>query len=92
MSSWLDMHEIIDLPRITDDDIVPDSVPHIVYVNNPNPDSAMLAPYVPIVLTGSQWDLLWWIYRLSEESSQKPYDMFAFEYIEKVYENYLKNK
>ena len=90
MSSWLDMHEIIDLPRIPADDIVPDNSTHLIYVNNPLENSSV--PYVPIIIAGHQWDFLWWIYRLSEDSDMISFDMFALEYIERVYENYVRKK
>lgn len=90
MSSWQDMHEIIDLPRIPADDVIPDNSTHLIYVSNPlSPTST---PYIPIILTGYQWDILWWIYRLSEDSEMISFDMFALEYIESIYENYIRRK
>jgi hypothetical protein len=87
------MHEIIDLPRIPEDDSMPDGATHLIYVKNPLSDTI---PYVPIVISGYQWDMLWWIYRLWNSNGSNidfiTFDMFALEYIEKVYENYLKRK
>lgn len=92
MNSWQDMHEIIDLPRVSEDDIIPDNETHLIFVHNPiNPHDV---PYVPIVIAGYQWDFLWWIYRLWSSIDGKSlmisFDMFTLNYIEKIYEDYIK--
>ena len=53
MNSWNDielLHSIIDLPRIAEDDLIPDSASHIIPVVNTDPKVNI--DYMPVMVTG----------------------------------------
>ena len=81
------MFDLIGLERIPQDDIIPDGKNHLLYIIDPEAPKPMVA----VNLSGSQWDLLWWIYRLN---GQVPYsfDMFVIEFLTKLYERTFKDK
>ena len=64
-SKYLKYHKLIGLARIPSDDLVPDGLPHMVYIGD-NYNNR----FIPIFLTGSNWDFLWWIYRISMNNKE----------------------
>jgi hypothetical protein len=73
------LYEIVELVHLPQDDVIPDSETHMTYVNV---DSGIL----PIICTGAQWDLLYWIYRLSDAAGS--FEEFMNEFLTEVYESY----
>jgi hypothetical protein len=91
-SSVEHLFAIIDLDLIPEDNYVPDSNQHIVHiVNHQRPTNI---PVVPILCTGAQWDMLWWIYRLKYENLTQylSFDEFLAEFLANVYSNYHKDQ
>lgn len=93
MSSYEDMnnlYSIVGIKRLPEDDIVPDSVPHLVYLKKEidKDHNANGTVIIPVFCTGSQWDLMWWIYRLREPDTT--FDVFLADFLGEIYESYYK--
>lgn len=54
---------LIGMKRIALDDIIPDGLSHMIYIPNPLDDELK---FVAVSVTGTQWDFLWWMYRLQD--------------------------
>lgn len=58
---YLELYEIIGLEICEEDELIPNSKPHVYYWKDP-----VSLRRLPMLFMGSSWDLLWWIYRLNE--------------------------
>lgn len=95
MNSWNDielLHSIIDLPRVPEDDLIPDSNTHVIPVLDTDPKTGR--DYMPVLVTGTQWDLLWWIYRLEYEEIMHlmSFAEFISGFMGEKYNDYIKKK
>jgi hypothetical protein len=82
------LYKIVGMRRMPEDDIVPDSVAHLVYLrkNTDAEESPESPALVPIFCSGSQWDLMWWIYRLQD--CDTTFDDFLASFLGEIYETY----
>lgn len=85
MSSWLDMYELIGVPKIPEDEVIPDGQVHVVYIEDVENQK-----YVPLWIQGYQWDIIWWIWRLSDD--ELPFDMYMYNMLVEIYEAYMRKK
>lgn len=93
MSSYKDiekLYKIVGIRRLPEDDIVPDSTSHLVYLKKNKSDDLLgeVSAFIPIFCTGSQWDLMWWIYRLQDRDDT--FDEFLASFLGEIYESYKK--
>lgn len=88
----VELHEIIDLPILTEDFYTPDSSTHMVMVLNTDP--GLSQEYVPIMVTGSQWDFLWWVYRLEYQEIMHlfSFNEFVMDFMGERYNEYVRKK
>ena len=68
-----ELYEIVGIEICPDDLVIPDSKPHIIYLRSLMPGTQEWWP-VPVLCTGAQWDLMYWMYRLSEDD--RNYSLF----------------
>lgn len=85
--SFEHMFDIIGMERVPEDDIIPDGKNHLMYIIDPESPKPMVA----VNLTGTQWDLLWWIFRLNDKEV-KYFDMFVIDFLTRLYEDTFKRK
>lgn len=90
MSSWKDTRQFlqtIGLDEIPSDLYVPDGTSHIVYLELVYPPGV---PIIPIVLTSSQWDFTYWIWRLSE--SESAFEIWLGNFLSEMFQSYIEKK
>lgn len=78
------MFELIGVPLVSLDDIIPDSKIHTVFFIPINEMGGPDGLPINVTLTGSQWDFLWWIYRLRNDFEIN-FDMFLIDFIAELY-------
>ena len=97
MNSWSDLHEIVGIPRVSADTIIPDGNSHLVYVTNRSVGMESGLRQIGIMVTGFQWDILWWIYRIyysviEMEDIIGGFYTFVAIYMQEVFDNYIDNQ